>query len=88
MKKLTKQEALELLNEVYAYCYTLKGYRLGQAIFNLLPQEIYNKFVDTDNDFFYWTDEEKVLQVFWTEYVEHKDEQTIEEYTEDDKRIY
>lgn len=62
--------------------------RFGQALFNLLPNEVYAYFTGTKNDFFYWTDEKKVLQVFWTEYVEHKDEQTIEEYTEDDKRIY
>lgn len=61
--------------------------RLGQALFNLLPAEVYAYFTGTKNDFFYWTDEQKVLQVFWTEYVEHKDEQAIEEYTSD-KRIW
>lgn len=59
--------------------------RFGQALFNLLPNEVYAYFTGTKNDFFYWTDEEKVLQVFWTEYVNHE---TVEEYTEDDKRIY
>jgi hypothetical protein len=46
---------------------------------------VYAYFTGTKNDFFYWTDEEKVLQAFWTEYVNHG---TVEEYTEDDKRIY
>lgn len=60
--------------------------RFGQALFNMLPNEVYAYFTGTKNDFFYWTDEEKVLQVFWTEYVSN--ETAIEEYTEDDKRTY
>lgn len=56
--------------------------RFGQALFNLLPNEVYAYFTGTKNDFFYWTDEDKVLQVFCTEYVGHNDDKATEEYVQ------
>jgi hypothetical protein len=40
-------------------------YRLGQAIFNLLPKEVSDTIYMTELDFFFWTDDNKVLQVFY-----------------------
>jgi len=69
MIKLTHQQANELLGKVYKQRRISPSYRLGQGIFNLLPEDLAEYIRDT-NDFFYWTDEDKVLEVFYRECVE------------------
>lgn len=44
--------------------------RLGQVLFNALPESTSNLVYLTPNDFFYWLDEEKVLATFYNECVE------------------
>ena len=72
MSKLTVQQANDILRT--AMYQVSKGksydYRLGQAIFNLLPKDTADIIDQTPNDFFYWLDKEKVLEVFWNELVE------------------
>lgn len=69
MIKLTHQQANELLGKVFKKRNICPSYRLGQGIFNLLPDDLAEYIRDT-NDFFYWTDEDKVLEVFYAECVE------------------
>jgi hypothetical protein len=50
-------------------------YRLGQAIFNLLPKEIaYDIYEGNVEDFFFWHDspenEAKILEILFSNYVE------------------
>lgn len=69
--KLTQEQADDLILKAY----TLVGehyrakYRLGQAIWNLLPKETSDPFHGTSHDFFYWEDDSKVLEVFLEHYV-------------------
>jgi len=49
-------------------------YRLGQAIYNLLPSTIAYHLIENGNDFFYWLDtpenEAKILEILFNNYVE------------------
>lgn len=67
--KLTHQQANEILGKVFKHRKACPDYRLGQGIFNLLPDNLAEYIRDT-NDFFYWTDEGKVLDVFYAECVD------------------
>lgn len=53
---LTVGEASDIITEAYLQVETNKGYRFGQAVFNLLPQEIAEQIRGTEYDFFYWDD--------------------------------
>lgn len=70
MKKLTQQKAQTILEKVYRQRKIHPSYRLGQGIFNLLPDDIANDIRGGMSDFFYWTDEVTVLHVFYRECVE------------------
>ncbi|AHK11592.1 hypothetical protein S140_185 [Shewanella sp. phage 1/40] len=70
MTKITIHQSVELLNLARKQMASEPTYRLGQAIFNLLPKTVSDNIRCTTNDFFYWTDEGKVLEVFYTECVE------------------
>lgn len=63
--RLNFDEATVILNKAKEQVKENKGYRLGQAIWNLLPDEIANEHRASDVDFFYWTDDERVLNVFF-----------------------
>ena len=71
-KKLTKEQAAQTLKTAYEHVHLNRSakYRLGQAIWNILPDELTTHFHGTEHDFFYWTDEAKVINVFMDKYVE------------------
>lgn len=73
MTKLTKEQADRILEKASSLStmqsYGL-GYRLGQAIFNLLPMELYNALAGTPEDFFYERDESVVIHKFYAHCVE------------------
>ena len=68
--KLTYTEAqniyLKASAEVIKYNHC--KYRLGQAIWNLLPVSVAEQHRYRLTDFFYWNDEQKVLDCFFSEH--------------------
>lgn len=51
---------------------TGNDYRLGQAIWNILAEdykELTDHYLATGKDFFYWTDNQKVIACFFEYYV-------------------
>ena len=68
--KLTQKQAQYILATAYKQMREVPTYRLGQAIFNLLPKEVSDTIYMTELDFFFWTDSDKVLQVFYDNLVE------------------
>ena len=73
-KKLTKEQAAETLKTAYEHVHLnrLANYRLGQAIWNILPDELTMQFHGTEYDFFYWTNDNKVVNIFMDKYVEQE----------------
>ena len=71
--KLTHQQAIQIVIKVRNDIKKCPSYRLGQGIYNELREysEIEKKLFKTENDFFYWIDEEKVLECFYRECVEN-----------------
>ena len=63
--KLTQKQAQNILETANIQMQQVPTYRLGQAIFNLLPKEVSDTIYLTELDFFFWTDDNKVLQVFY-----------------------
>lgn len=63
--KLTLTQAEYILAAATMQMQQVPTYRLGQAIFNLLPKEVSDTIYMTELDFFFWTDSDKVLQVFY-----------------------
>jgi len=63
--KLTQKQAQNILETARTQMQQVPTYRLGQAIFNLLPKEVSDTIYMTELDFFFWTDSDKVLQVFY-----------------------
>lgn len=68
--KLSYAEALSISQQAYQQVQVTPTYRLGQGITNLLPKELWEETNQTDLDFFYWLDNEKVLNTFYSEYVD------------------
>lgn len=68
--KLTQKQAQNILATANIQMQQVPTYRLGQAIFNLLPKEVSDTIYMTELDFFFWTDSDKVLQVFYDNLVE------------------
>lgn len=67
--QLTYSQASGIMVKAKIACARQPSLRLGQAIFNALPPEIYKSYTGTDLDFFYWEDNHKVRETFWREYV-------------------
>lgn len=42
-------------------------YQFGQALYNLLPNYVTQQIYQTEFDFFYWTDDNKVLEVAYNQ---------------------
>lgn len=57
------EEKVEIVREALKLKKNIKGYRLGQAIYNLLPEEYCDKY----KNLFYEIDEELVLVKFYSE---------------------
>lgn len=72
MKKLTQQEANDLVVEAWRLVkeYESAKYRFGQALYNLLPEELYKHYHMTAYDFFYWSNSDQVLESFYKYFVE------------------
>lgn len=78
--KLTQTEMLQLITKARSIQAEVNTdprakYRLGQAIFNLLPREIaYDIYDGNVEDFFFWRDspenEAKILDILFTNYAE------------------
>lgn len=68
--KLSQDEADRLLYVVAMDCKVNKCLRFGQALWNVLPKDVSDTGHGTDTDFFYWKDKQKVLETFYTHYVE------------------
>ena len=72
IKRLSPEQATEMIKLAYEHVHLnqLAKYRFGQALWNILPDELMLHFHGTEHDFFYWVDENKVLSVFLDNYVE------------------
>jgi hypothetical protein len=70
MRKLKVSEALDLLCEANRLHRESPSYRYGQALYNILPKDITAEINCTEDDFFYWTDDEKVTMHFFSKFVE------------------
>lgn len=85
MNKLSQLEATQVITEAYRlkFQYANSGSRLSQAIWwcssqhSTLPEELQEKLYQlidqhrgTELDFYYWKDEQKVIQKMYELYVE------------------
>ena len=68
--KLTKQAADDLVALAYETMREHPYIRLGQVIMNNLDTEVAENLVWGETDFYYWEDEDEVLEVFYRECVE------------------
>ena len=81
MKKLTQQEASDLIQKAWQEVaeYTLGSYRFGQALWNLIPNELSLEYWQEgygygDVDFFYEPDSNIAAENFYKYFVEDGDE--------------
>lgn len=72
MDKISLLEAVSLITEASRLSKKYKGYRFGQALWNLLPVELWQQYTGTDIDFFYWVDEKSVEETFFKHYVRNE----------------
>ena len=70
MTKLTYEQAIKLVEQASQESTEIKQYHFGQALWNLIPNEVSNQFHMTEYDFFHWVDNTKVIDVFYNHYVE------------------
>lgn len=68
--KLKKEKAEIILNQVFVTVRCNPSLRLGQALFTALPSHTANIIFATENDFFYWRDDKRVLEAFYKYCVE------------------
>ncbi len=68
--KLKVDQAVTLVKNAREYADRFSYCRFGQALFNSLPKDIANTHEGKETDFFYWLDDEKVLECFYQHYVE------------------
>lgn len=72
IKRLSPEQAAQLVKtaHIHVRIHWADKYRFGQALWNILPDELALHFNGTEHDFFYWTNENKVISVFLDNYVE------------------
>ena len=70
MTKLTYTQAVKLVEQASQESLQNRGYRFGQALWNLIPVEMTAAYVSTDKDFFYWKDNAKVIKTFYQYFVD------------------
>lgn len=72
IKRLSPEQATEMINLAQEHVHLNQSakYRFGQALWNILPDDLASYFRSTKYDFFYWTNENKILSVFLDNYVE------------------
>ena len=71
MAKLTHEQATKLVEQASQESLQNRGYRFGQALWNLLPDETTKNVLGTTRDFFYWKDNAKVIETFYEYFVDH-----------------
>lgn len=67
--KLTQDGAQALLLKVGEQIAGWPSYRLGQAIYNAMGDNLASIVWNTELDFFYWTDDNLVMEVFYKHFV-------------------
>lgn len=67
--KLTEEQLESILLEVGKQRLEVPSYRFGQGIYNLLPKDLEKVIYQTELDFFYWTDNDKVLDCIYSNLV-------------------
>ena len=70
MTKLTYKQAVKLVEQASQESLQNRGYRFGQSLWNLLPDETTKNVLGTTRDFFYWTDNTKVIETFYEYFVD------------------
>lgn len=65
---LTQEQAQSLIHHANSMSYG-KDYRFGQALTNLLPNDLYLEYNGTELDFFHWTDYDEIIDTFYKHYV-------------------
>lgn len=71
MSKLSYIQAVNLVEQATQESLQNRDYRLGQALWNLLPSDWSEHYLATDKDFFYWEDNAKVIETFYELFVDH-----------------
>lgn len=71
MTNLSKHQAEEYLSKAWSHVakYSLGSYRLGQALWNILPKELIQGRVGTEADFYHEMDSNVVTVKFYQYYV-------------------
>lgn len=64
-------QASELILEARTQCRKNKSLRLGQALWNLLPEEVVDLYTGGVLDFFYVEDEQSVENIFYKHFVNY-----------------
>ena len=72
MTKLTYAQAVKLVEQASQESLQNRNYRFGQALWNLLPDETTKNALGTTRDFFYWTDNAKVIETFYEYFVDNE----------------
>ena len=68
--RLSKAEAYDLVGAALEQVEADRYYRLGQAIWNLMPLRVTEGKIGTEVDFFYQTDDQKAYGMFMKNFVE------------------
>lgn len=68
--KLTADQAVQYVKRARSLQAKCEGSRLGQNLFCILPGALCDIHRNTETDFYYWVDDEKVLVCFYENYVE------------------
>ena len=66
--RLTFKQGIEVLQNAQNYIKENNVWRLGQALWIHLPADITDEHRGSDADFFNWTDNERVLRVFFSNF--------------------
>lgn len=68
MQRLSQVQAGNLINQAWndVRKYHLSKFGFGQSLFNLLPTDICHHIVGTDMDFFHQANDEKALEMFYS----------------------
>ncbi len=70
--KLTEDGGDKLVVKVISETNNIKGYRVGQSLFNNLPKDLADEIRGTELDFFYWANDTMVWETFYKEMVEYE----------------
>jgi hypothetical protein len=63
-------DAFVIMHEAKAQVGKIKGMRLGQALMNELPSDVYREITGSDLDMFYIKEDHVAERIFWENLVE------------------